>query len=62
VSALELVYAHPAWTAVLLIAAGYAVSLVVSAAVEPFAPCRRGNCPRCKGTGAEPLVRTGATP
>lgn len=53
----ELVFAHPLWTAFLLLVGGAAVSLVVRAVTEPLAPCRRGNCPRCKGTGSEERIR-----
>lgn len=55
----EAVYAHPVWTVVLLIASGAAVSMVVRAVTEPLAPCRRGNCPRCNGTGGEERIRHG---
>jgi hypothetical protein len=59
VTLLEAVYGHPVWTAVLLLVAGAALAMVVEAAVKPFAPCRRGNCPRCNGTGAEGRFRDG---
>lgn len=56
-TALELVYANPLWTAFLLLAVASALALVARAIVEPLAPCRRGNCPRCNGTGAEERIR-----
>jgi len=59
-SALELAFAHPLWAAFLLLVGGAAVGNVAASIVEPFAPCRRGDCPRCNGTGAEPKVRKGA--
>lgn len=55
----EAVFAHPVWTAVLLLVAGGAVSMVVRSFTEPLAPCRRGNCPRCNGTGGEEGIRRG---
>jgi hypothetical protein len=53
----ELVFAHPLWSCLLALAAGQAVASVVGAIVSPLAPCRRGNCPRCNGTGAEERLR-----
>jgi len=53
----EAMYGHPLWTVVLMLGAGGALSLVVRAVSEPLAPCRRGNCPRCHGTGAEERFR-----
>jgi hypothetical protein len=64
VTLLETVYAHPLWTAFLVLvvclAVGQGLALVAGAITEPLAPCRRGNCPRCRGTGGEPLIRKGA--
>jgi hypothetical protein len=53
----ETVYAHPLWSAFLFMVACGGLSLVVRAFTEPLAPCRRANCPRCNGTGAEERVR-----
>ncbi len=57
VTLIESVYAHPVWTVILLLAGGAAVAQVVRAVTEPLAPCRRGNCPRCRGTGSEERIR-----
>lgn len=59
---LEQVFAHPVITAFLLLVGGAAGGNVVTSILEPFAPCRRGDCPRCNGTGAEPRVRKEAQP
>lgn len=56
------VYAHPLWTCLLLVVGGFAVAQVASAIVEPLAPCRRGDCPRCRGTGSEQRVRRSPAP
>lgn len=58
---LELVFANPAWSIALMLGAGGALSLVIRAFTEPLSPCRRGNCPRCKGRGSEERIRP-ATP
>ncbi len=57
VTLIEAVYAHPVWTVVLMFGAGNGLSLVVRAVTEPLAPCRRGSCPRCHGTGSEERIR-----
>lgn len=51
---------HPLWSIFLMLAAGAAVAQVVSAIIDPLAPCRRGDCPRCRGTGSDVRVRKGA--
>jgi hypothetical protein len=62
VTLVEAVYSAPWTTAGLLIVGGFALSVVVRAITEPLAPCRRGNCPRCKGTGSEERIRHDRTP
>jgi hypothetical protein len=56
-TAAELVYLHPLWTGFLFLVACAGLSIVARAIVEPLAPCRRGNCPRCNGTGGEERIR-----
>lgn len=53
----DLVFAHPLWSAFLMLVAAGALSTFVRSFTEPLAPCRRGSCPRCKGTGAEERLR-----
>jgi hypothetical protein len=53
----EAVYAHPLWTAFLILVACAGFSIIARAIAEPLAPCRRGNCPRCNGTGGEERIR-----
>lgn len=57
---LDLVYAHPLWTAFLVLVTCGGLSMVVRAVTEPLAPCRRGSCPRCNGTGGEERLRADA--
>lgn len=59
---IALAFDHYLVAAFLLLAAGVAVSLVVRAITEPLAPCRRGNCPRCRGTGSEEKIRVPGHP
>ncbi len=58
----EAMYAHPVWSVVLMLGAGGARSLVVRAVTEPLTPCRRGNYPRCNGTGSEERIRLRVAP
>lgn len=60
-----LIYENP-WKSLVLVplvflSAGFALAQVATAITEPLAPCRRGNCPRCNGTGSETRVRRGET-
>lgn len=50
---LTLAFEHPWWSVVFLLVVGEVVARVVGAVVEPLAPCRRGTCPRCHGTGSD---------
>ncbi len=59
---MALAFEHPLWACLLMLAAGAALAQVVSAVVDPLAPCRRGDCPRCRGTGSEVRHRKDGAP